>query len=105
MSAYFRRAGFELELASGLEQGIAFLAQPFDVIVCDLHLSPDQLGEGLALLEAARRLAPAVPIVLLSGDGAPELGALAPDAVLQKPLRMAQLAKLLSELIARNAST
>jgi DNA-binding NtrC family response regulator len=41
-----------------------------DVVICDLHLPPDLDGieEGLAVVEAARGLRPAVPVVVITGS-------------------------------------
>src|ERR687894_2566330 len=41
-----------------------------DVVLCDLHLPPDLDGitEGLAVVEAARAMRPAVPVVVITGS-------------------------------------
>src|ERR1700694_3540923 len=41
-----------------------------DVVLSDLHLPPhvDDLSEGLAIVEAARRARPAVPVVVITGS-------------------------------------
>ncbi len=41
-----------------------------EVVLCDLHLPPDLSGisEGLAVVEAARRQRPAVPVVVITGS-------------------------------------
>jgi two-component system response regulator AtoC len=41
-----------------------------DVVICDLHLPPDLegIGEGLAVVEAARSERPAVPVVVITGS-------------------------------------
>jgi DNA-binding NtrC family response regulator len=41
-----------------------------DVVICDLHLPPDLEGieEGLAVVEAARSVRPAVPVVVITGS-------------------------------------
>src|SRR5215207_10090048 len=46
-----------------------------DVVLCDLHLPPDLEGisEGLAVVEAARAMRPAVPVVVITGSGAREV--------------------------------
>ncbi|MFN2480371.1 MAG: sigma-54-dependent transcriptional regulator [Pyrinomonadaceae bacterium] len=46
-----------------------------DVVVSDLHLPPDLDGitEGLAIVEAARALRPAVPVVVITGSDAREV--------------------------------
>ena len=46
-----------------------------DVVISDLHLPPDLDGisEGLAIVEAARSLRPAVPVVVITGSDAREV--------------------------------
>jgi DNA-binding NtrC family response regulator len=46
-----------------------------DVVISDLHLPPDLGGitEGLAIIEAARSLRPAVPVVVITGSEAREV--------------------------------
>ena len=99
MALYFGRAGWTVDVATDLEQAFTCLALPFDVIVCDLHLSPLRGAEGLRVLEEARRRAPNSVFVLLSGDGTVEFHDVRPDAVLQKPVRLAQLDKAFAELL------
>jgi DNA-binding NtrC family response regulator len=45
-----------------------------DVVLCDLHLPPDLEGisEGLAVVEAARAMRPAVPVVVITGSDSKE---------------------------------
>jgi CheY-like chemotaxis protein len=75
------------------------MTAPFEVMICDLHLSPLRGSEGLAVLAAARRAAPSAVLVLLSGEGADSLGPVTPDAVLQKPFRLPELQRLIGELL------
>ena len=44
--------------------------EPIDVVLSDLHLPPhvDDLSEGLAIVEAARRERPPVPVVVITGS-------------------------------------
>jgi len=41
-----------------------------DVILCDLRLPPaaSDISEGLAILEAVRKLKPLLPIIVITGD-------------------------------------
>ena len=50
-------------------------AGEIDVVISDLHLPPDLDGitEGLAIVEAARSLRPAVPVVVITGSDAREV--------------------------------
>lgn len=63
---------FAVTEAASLAAALAALAQePFDVVCLDLTL-PD--AQGLATLEAVRRAAPAVPVVVVTGLGDERLG-------------------------------
>src|SRR5262245_49460573 len=44
--------------------------EPIDVVLTDLHMPPNDqdISEGLGVLEAARRLNPALPVIVISGD-------------------------------------
>lgn len=96
---YFERAGWTVALAADAAEATAAMAAPFDVMICDLHLTPLRAAEGLTVLAAARRAAPSAVLVLLSGEGAETLGSLKPDAVLQKPFRLPDLQVLLQDLL------
>jgi CheY-like chemotaxis protein len=100
---YFERAGWSVARAASFAEAIECLQTPFDALICDLHLSPGRKSEGLDVLEAARQTAPTAPLVLLSGDGTADLGDVRPDAVLQKPVRLPALEKLVSQLIAQRS--
>jgi DNA-binding NtrC family response regulator len=101
MGLYFESEGWAVDLAANVEQALACMGTPFDAMICDLHLSSRRAGEGIGLVEEARRLAPAAVLVLLSGEGTDQFGAVRPDAMVQKPVRLPQLAKLVTELAAR----
>jgi len=47
-----------------------------DVVVSDLHLPPhaEDLSEGLAIIETARRLQPPVPVVVITGSSSKNAG-------------------------------
>jgi CheY-like chemotaxis protein len=100
---YFEDLGWTVALAADAEQALACTREPFDVMICDHHLTPRRAGEGLAVLEEARRAAPHAVLVLLSGQGIADLGGVKPDAVLQKPFRLPQIETLLGELLAASA--
>jgi two-component system, NtrC family, response regulator len=44
--------------------------EPVDVVLTDLHMPPNEqdISEGLGVLEAVRRLNPAIPVIVISGD-------------------------------------
>src|SRR6266542_1650109 len=45
-------------------------AEPIDVVLCDLRMPPveSDISEGLAILEAARKLNPLLPVIVITGD-------------------------------------
>jgi len=47
-----------------------------DVVVCDLHLPPNvgEISEGLAIVEAARAVHPAVPVIVITGSASKRAG-------------------------------
>jgi CheY-like chemotaxis protein len=95
---YFENAGWSVALAAGPAQALACMSDPFDAMICDLNLSSGAADDGLGVLAAARRTAPHAVLVLLSGEAARNLGEVRPDAVVQKPVRLARLEQLLAEL-------
>jgi DNA-binding NtrC family response regulator len=44
--------------------------EPVEVVLTDLHMPPNEqdISEGLGVLEAVRRLNPAIPVIVISGD-------------------------------------
>src|SRR5689334_14204799 len=44
--------------------------EPVEVVLTDLHMPPNDqdISEGLGVLEAVRRLNPAIPVIVISGD-------------------------------------
>jgi DNA-binding NtrC family response regulator len=59
-----------LDAASRAEATELLAREAVDVVVSDLHLPPhvDDLSEGLAIIEAARRERPPVPVVVITGS-------------------------------------
>jgi two-component system response regulator MprA len=96
---FFERAGWTVALATDAAEAAACAATPFDVMICDLHLTPARGAEGLAVLAAARQSAPHAVLVLLSGEGTDDLGSVRPDAILQKPVRLPELLELVQDLL------
>jgi PAS domain S-box-containing protein len=95
--------GYEpIGFASSTAALAAFRAEPqrFDLIVTDQAM-PDLIGTELA--REARRLRPALPIILMSGHGGSELAAQAAaigvNEVLRKPLQGGDLAESLARVL------
>jgi DNA-binding NtrC family response regulator len=59
-----------LEAASREEATEKLQHENVDAVLCDLHLppAPDDISEGLAIIEAARRERPPVPIIVITGS-------------------------------------
>jgi DNA-binding NtrC family response regulator len=59
-----------LEAASRQEALALLDAEPIDVVLCDLRLPPveSDITEGLAILEAVRKLNPLLPVIVITGD-------------------------------------
>jgi two-component system, chemotaxis family, chemotaxis protein CheY len=100
----FERAGYEVSCADDGRKAIRlFGAAPPDVVVTDLVM-PE--FDGIETIVALRRIAPAVPIVAISGAAAlrdvdllrmaQQLGA---SATLQKPFAPAELVALVGTLV------
>jgi DNA-binding NtrC family response regulator len=66
------RAGHSVELASDAELALARIErEAFDLVVTDLRPS---IPSGRAVLEGARRKRRHLPVIVVSGAGAPDLG-------------------------------
>src|SRR5882672_6698265 len=61
-----------LEAASRPEALEILDRQPLDLVLSDLHLPPhlDELSEGLSIIEAARSVRLAVPVIVITGSNA-----------------------------------
>jgi CheY-like chemotaxis protein len=102
------RAGYEAIAAKDGREGVArFRESPPDLILTDV-IMPDQ--DGIETIVELRQLAPAIPIIAISGggraramqflDAAHKLGA---DKVLSKPIKQADLVAAISELLTKAA--
>jgi len=97
---FFESLGWDVALAADVAQARALLERPFDAMLCDLNLSRNRPGDGLDVLVAARAANPTAVRILLSGEGASRDSEAAPDAVVQKPVRLPVLEKMVSDLCA-----
>jgi DNA-binding response OmpR family regulator len=99
----FAGSGYQVDLASDGEQGLArFVAEPPEVVVTDI-LMPNR--EGVETILAMKKLRAGTKIVAISGGGqvgassfltlASHVGA---DAVLAKPFRFAEIRRLVDGL-------
>jgi CheY-like chemotaxis protein len=105
-----KNAGHDAVLAVDGNDGLQkFAQQRFDLVICDLFM-PNR--EGIATLRELRRLDPAVPVIIMSGD-APSayLGgtahvdylamakALGATRTIEKPFKYSQLLRLVKECL------
>ncbi|MDB5512917.1 MAG: hybrid sensor histidine kinase/response regulator [Enterovirga sp.] len=102
MATLLRGWGCEVETATSLAGALERLRGSFDtpaIVLADYHIDD---GDGLAAVAGVREeLGIAVPAVLITADGTPELrerAARAEVAVLNKPLKPAALRALLSRV-------
>ncbi len=93
---YFDGLGWQVQASTGVPDGLRLVESgPFDAVICDLHLGPEQGGDGLAIVTRVRERHPRAAVVLFTaavGDGvraaALKAGA---DAVISKPTSLAHL--------------
>jgi CheY-like chemotaxis protein len=101
---FFEGAGYEVDDAGTFAAACDLLAAAeYDVVIADLRLSSDNAGmEGLELIRRARLRCPAIRTILLTAvppfeimrahlDGV--------DALLQKPQPLAEVARVVRELL------
>jgi DNA-binding response OmpR family regulator len=96
LSEYFRENGWAVDSAAEKEEAEALLAcTEYAVVIADLRLTGIYGVEGLDIIQWSRHLRPETRVVLLTGNGTPEIEAEArrrgADAFLHKPLPLPQL--------------
>jgi DNA-binding response OmpR family regulator len=103
LSEYFRENGWAVDAASEKEEAEALLScTEYAVVIADLRLTGIYGVEGLDIIQLSRHLRPETRVVLLTGNGTPELEAEArrrgADAFLHKPLPLPQLEAVVASL-------
>jgi DNA-binding response OmpR family regulator len=103
LADFFRAAGWSVDCAAEKEEAEALLANgEYDVVIADLRLTGISGVEGLDIIQWARHLRPETRIVLLTGNGTPEIEAESrrrgADAFLSKPLPLPELEKVVAGL-------
>jgi CheY-like chemotaxis protein len=98
---YLTLRGHEVHRAADRATAESLLEeQPIDLVVTDLHLTPERAFDGLELARRARTIG-VDRIVLLTAHGSPEIehqaAAAGVDRVLAKPVRLADLERVLTE--------
>jgi DNA-binding response OmpR family regulator len=108
LSDYFRECGWEVDAAAEKEEAEALLAHTeYAVVIADLRLTGIYGIEGLDIIQWSRHLRPETRVVLLTGNGTPEIEAEArrrgADAFLHKPLPLPELERVVASLTGRAA--
>ncbi len=103
LSDYFRECGWEVDVAAEKEEAEALLAHTeYAVVIADLRLTGIYGVEGLDIVQWSRHLRPETRVVLLTGNGTPEIEAEArrrgADAFLYKPLPLPELERVVADL-------
>jgi CheY-like chemotaxis protein len=104
LSEYFRESGWAVDAAAEKEEAEALLAcTEYAIVIADLRLTGIYGVEGLDIIEWSRHLRPETRVVLLTGNGTPEIEAEArrrgADAFLHKPLPLTQLEAVVDGLL------
>ncbi len=103
LTEYFRENGWSVDAAAEREEAEAMLAcTEYAVVIADLRLTGIYGMEGLDIIQWSRHVRPETRVVLLTGNGTPEIEAEArrrgADAFLHKPLPLTQLEAVVDEL-------
>jgi len=98
---YFSEQGFTVDCVIGPAEAGRMLARfPYAVLLTDLHLTSHRRGEGMMVLQQARRQQPDIRAIMMTAfpSAEVELDArrLGADAVLSKPFGLRSLNKVVS---------
>jgi DNA-binding response OmpR family regulator len=101
---YFSRRGWTVDAAAEKEEAEALLAcREYAVVIADLRLTGMYGVEGLDIVRWSHHLRPETRVVLLTGNGTPEIEAEArrrgADAFLHKPLPLRHLEAVVASLV------
>ena len=104
LTEYFRESGWAVDAAAEKEEAEALLAcTEYAIVIADLRLTGIYGVEGLDIIQWSRHLRPETRVVLLTGNGTPEIEAEArrrgADAFLHKPLPLTQLEAVVDSLV------
>lgn len=108
LSEYFRENGWLVDAAAEKEEAEALLScTEYAVVIADLRLTGIYGVEGLDIVQWSRHLRPETRVVLLTGNGTPEIEEEArrrgADAFLHKPLPLPRLRDVVESLAGSGA--
>ena len=104
LGRYFKRRGWTVDSAAEKEEAEALLAcTEYAVVIADLRLTGMYGVEGLDIVQCSHHLRPETRVVLLTGNGTPEIEAEArrrgADAFLHKPLPLREIEAVVASLV------
>lgn len=104
LESYFGGAGFRVRCARALPDALSLAAaERFDVVIADVMLTTSDEVEGIVLLERLRAAGDPPRVILLTAFGCEEMERTArergADAFLRKPQPLADLERLVRELL------
>ena len=104
LKRYFSRLRYRVDCASELEEAEALVTHTsYDLVIADLSLTAGGSTEGLEILRFVRQHSPSTRVVLLSAHGTPMIESEAirrgADAFLEKPQRLADIARVATQLL------
>jgi len=104
LGKYFRAYKYEVDCARELEEAEAMLTHiDYGVVIADLRLTGINGTEGLDIVRYARERSPRTRLILMTAYGSPDIEKEArrrgADVFLHKPIPLAELAKIVSQLL------
>lgn len=106
---YFTHRGYQVDCARTVDEAKALLGRgPYSVIVADLRLTGSDRVEGLEIVSCVRSRYPSTRLIVLTAYGAPDIEREARrrgvDSFLHKPTPLAELARILANLLSSSGS-
>jgi len=108
LEKYFQHGGYRVQCARELEEAEALTSYcDFDAVIVDLSLGSSGSTEGLEIIRYIRLHCPSARLILLTAHATPQIEAEAKrrgaHALLRKPRPLAEIARIVSELLEQPA--